>query len=295
MADRDDIIDGMAAKLWHEAYGQYLAKRMGRHSPPSRRFPPPPPVANKAAIDLERLYQAVNQEPLVRLLGLEVDAYDRWNIGRVDAKQFGRDLAGRALGRPEHTFETCIKFPSFVVEFDGAELTWHGEYNGDVPATRNPPRDPHEVPHTKTVAETRRLLAKMEHCSKDCRGWDIFDTVRGFEIQVCDECNSRSQQLSDDDVAQLPEAKKALAEAEATYAENPGKRVSYEQVRPTSGAYVYIEKVSHKAGTAVRSFEKVKLIGPGRRGGAWTYEGEDGELYGSSGPFYVRKNPCGGS
>lgn len=233
MATVDDIIDGMAARIWYEAYGQYLAKRMGRSSPPSRRYPAPPAAASKAALDLEQLYQAVNQQSLGALFASEKEAYARWNIGRADPNQFGRDLAMRALGTATpHGFETCIRFPVFHVTFDGSDLAWHGEHDAGVAQARNPPRnpprDPHDVPHVKTVAEVRRLLAKVTPCDSQCPGWGIFNEQEGRpEIQVCDECMTslqKSHRLSDDDVAQLAEAQKALREAQArTLEENPAR------------------------------------------------------------------------
>ncbi len=95
------------------------------------------------------------------------------------------------------------------------------------------PKKPHEVHHVKTAAETRRILAslkKADRCSDDCPGWGIFNEHEGRpEIQVCDECMTslpKHVRLSDDDVAQLAEARRALKAAEARvleddYEENP--------------------------------------------------------------------------
>lgn len=82
------------------------------------------------------------------------------------------------------------------------------------------------APHTKSLAEVRQLLARRrQKCHRDCPGWAVFETVRGDEIQVCDECNTlqpKAVRLSDDDVAQLPEAQKALREVVAEdLEENP--------------------------------------------------------------------------
>jgi hypothetical protein len=84
------------------------------------------------------------------------------------------------------------------------------------------PRSPDDVPHVKTVTEVRQILGKLkkkERCSDDCPGWAIFNESLGRpEIEVCDECMTalpKHLRLSDDDVAQLPEARRELKEAEA--------------------------------------------------------------------------------
>lgn len=91
-----------------------------------------------------------------------------------------------------------------------------------------------EVPHTKSLAEVRNILARIKRsdaCSDSCPGWAVFDTNRGFEIQVCDDCMRslpKAIRLSDDDVAQLPEAQKSLREVQAEWMEdleeNPRRR-----------------------------------------------------------------------
>jgi len=64
------------------------------------------------------------------------------------------------------------------------------------------------------VEEIRRRIAHLLpefRCYPECPGWAIFDSDwRGFEIELCDECNSyreESCKLGDHDVAKLPEAK----------------------------------------------------------------------------------------
>jgi hypothetical protein len=62
----------------------------------------------------------------------------------------------------------------------------------------------------KTVAAIRALLGRRRReCEDvDCPGWDVFEAGRGLEIQRCDACCP--DELGDDDVARLPEAKLAL-------------------------------------------------------------------------------------
>lgn len=71
---------------------------------------------------------------------------------------------------------------------------------------------------TKTVAETRKLLAARPwKCSPTCPGWAVFDEgTDRVAIQRCDECMEevpKHLRVSDDDVAQLPEAKAELTAA----------------------------------------------------------------------------------
>jgi hypothetical protein len=67
------------------------------------------------------------------------------------------------------------------------------------------------------AAEVRRLRAQLAalpraaRCQPRCKGWEIFN---GDTIQACDECQRARKDLglaslSDDDVAQLPEAQRA--------------------------------------------------------------------------------------
>lgn len=242
MIELRTIADGVAYALWEHAWDASHASSGGLP------WPPPAPV-KKAARDLLDLYEKINDDKAAALAKTE---------GARDLGEFGDVLARAALGDRHSTRYQVVrslktgrtksrktipaaayakqfkhtKVPTFEIELVGDDLFWQG--GASEGTTYSPhegfgrgkanPKQPHEVQHTKTVAETRRLIAKMDHCSKGCQGWDIFDTNRGFEIQVCDECNSslsKAQQLADVDVAQLPEAKKALAEANETYAENP--------------------------------------------------------------------------
>ncbi len=71
---------------------------------------------------------------------------------------------------------------------------------------------------TLSPAETRRRIAALGRRRCGCPGWAIFDTARGLEIERCDECfygTDVHEVVSDDDVAGLPEAQAALADAVA--------------------------------------------------------------------------------
>jgi hypothetical protein len=61
---------------------------------------------------------------------------------------------------------------------------------------------------------TRALLAAIpedERCYPGCKGWGVFMTgSRGWEIEVCDDC-CRGRAITDEDVAELPEAQAALS------------------------------------------------------------------------------------
>jgi hypothetical protein len=120
---------------------------------------------------------------------------------------------------------------------DPAErLQWIPRYDDKSPAQKRQripfapgqnPKSIDEVPHVKTVTEVRQILAKLkkkDRCSDDCPGWAIFNESLGRpEIQVCDECMTalpKHLRLSDDDVAQLPEARRELKEAEARVIED---------------------------------------------------------------------------
>jgi hypothetical protein len=87
----------------------------------------------------------------------------------------------------------------------------------------NPPRKPHDVPHTKTVAEVREILSripKAQRCDDICPGWVVSESDRyGTQVEVCDECMTalpKALRLTDEEVAQLPEAKRELAKTIAT-------------------------------------------------------------------------------
>ena len=81
----------------------------------------------------------------------------------------------------------------------------------------------------KESPEVRRIRAQLaaiparHRCSSRCRGWAVFNADTHPEIEVCDECQAGAQiaglgELTDDDVAQLPEAERALRRAEAKLA-----------------------------------------------------------------------------
>src|SRR6185295_1510111 len=179
----------MAQALWAAASG-------ARHA-----SGPPTPAAIKAAQDLARLYEEANEGSLIGLNGFKDDDGD-----------FGRRLAVAALhlggATPTAYLPDEVSVPIFSVRLVGHDLIWDGGWR--LPE-RNP-RKPHDVPHTKTVAETRAILAripKAERCDAGCPGWIVAETNtdRGDEIEVCDECMGalpKAIRLSDDDVAQLP-------------------------------------------------------------------------------------------
>ncbi len=73
-------------------------------------------------------------------------------------------------------------------------------------------------------AIVRAVLASLsphERCHEACPGWIVshVDREPGIEIEVCDDCaNARERRklgarLYDEDVARLPEARRALREA----------------------------------------------------------------------------------
>ncbi len=71
-----------------------------------------------------------------------------------------------------------------------------------------------------TIRQVRAALRTIERCSPSCPGWGIFESdSRGIEIERCDACchkaggGPRGRDLRDDDLAVLPEAKKALKRA----------------------------------------------------------------------------------
>jgi hypothetical protein len=171
------------------------------------------------------------------------------DLDRDDAIAFGRSAyimgmtasqamsAARKQGMPEHLIPV-------VAEYWAKERsdTIHGGFRSNAKpkdytmreASEFEGKESHtfeEVPHTKSLAEVRQLLARRtKRCSRSCPGWDVFETSRGFEIQVCDECNSlqpASLQLSDADVEQLPEAQKKLREVVAENMEQNPPAMSY--------------------------------------------------------------------
>lgn len=205
-----------------------------------------------AAKDLAELYENANDDVMPSLYsklqdvedpdrGLYMNEYAGFSFGALlvvwatsaeARREWARALGGRLV------------IPSFRISYKNGELVWSGDSGG---VAKNP-RAPHEVEHTKTVAEVRQILAgptpkNARKCSDDCKGWDVFDTERGLEIEACDDCNrlrAPALRLSDDDVAQLPEAQKALREAAAgELEENPDGRFTdkgermYEDVKAT--------------------------------------------------------------
>lgn len=88
----------------------------------------------------------------------------------------------------------------------------------------NPPGNamPPGIGANDPAQRTRGMLAQRsisDRCSDTCQGWDIFDTDRGFEIESCDECNANARRadlpaVTDADVSLLPEARRALREAQ---------------------------------------------------------------------------------
>lgn len=72
----------------------------------------------------------------------------------------------------------------------------------------------------ETITRTRVLLAGRAPCAPDCPGWTIASVDRdpSLEVQVCDACFHGAvlaAALTDDDVAVLPEARRALEAAAA--------------------------------------------------------------------------------
>ena len=68
----------------------------------------------------------------------------------------------------------------------------------------------------RSLTAVRVILAlRQERCAPNCPGWFVATPDnRGPEVQRCDECvatNNLGDYLTDDDVAQLPEARVALA------------------------------------------------------------------------------------
>lgn len=64
-----------------------------------------------------------------------------------------------------------------------------------------------------SVAAIRRKLSASSRCYPDCPGWAVFN---GREIQACDACSPA--ELTDADLARLPEARAALAETAVAHA-----------------------------------------------------------------------------
>jgi len=64
------------------------------------------------------------------------------------------------------------------------------------------------------IKEVRHILATRKHrCDPECPGWFVTED-EPLHIERCDECFAcQERKLTDDDVALLPEAEKALKEA----------------------------------------------------------------------------------
>jgi len=78
-------------------------------------------------------------------------------------------------------------------------------------------------------------------CEPGCRMWDVFDTIRGLEIQACDECwRIVGEAVYDDWCAALPEARAVMKARRAcgdntdprrfTCDESPGEEVSWAEM-----------------------------------------------------------------
>jgi hypothetical protein len=73
-----------------------------------------------------------------------------------------------------------------------------------------------------------KLRKHTDRCSNTCRGWDVFHTGAGFEIETCDDCWSgikAPHRLTDDEAAFLPEAIEALKAEVHAYAKMHDRQV----------------------------------------------------------------------
>lgn len=70
-----------------------------------------------------------------------------------------------------------------------------------------------EVQDYAVVAQHTRdkLAAIAGRCDPGCPGWAIFETDRGLDPEVCDECNEGRNNVVDFDLDLLPEVQLALA------------------------------------------------------------------------------------
>jgi hypothetical protein len=200
----------MTQELWAHAWEADGSR------PPAKRPRGVPGAIKKATRDLVKIYGDVNDVDSMTALyrkARDVGFESKDRPGAAGAYSFGRWLVDVAVGKSVTWMSIppmpSIKTPQFKIAFDGETISWDGDSE---PALAR--SNPHE---SKTLAETREILAgRTEKCYPTCQGWEVFetDTERGDEIQVCDECMSylpKAQRLSDDDVAQLPEAQLALA------------------------------------------------------------------------------------
>ncbi len=192
------IIDGMAWAIW-----EHLTPGRQRKNRPSLAFLA---GAHQAASELDRLYEELNGTSVRNLFIATGRAPNQPQYER-----FGEDLARAALGEESAT-NSSIKIPQFSVKLvnNGLDLEWDG-----IAEVR--PRAPAEVPHKKTIAEVREILAmsKYPRCSDTCPGWIVSESDNyGIQVETCDECMSalpKAIRLTDAEVAQLPEAKAELA------------------------------------------------------------------------------------
>lgn len=107
------------------------------------------------------------------------------------------------------------------------------------------------------------VAARTERCSRGCPGWAVFD---GDHIEACDECNSYARDsgartVTDDDVAGLPEAQRALqrelAQSNPATLTAKGKRM-----------YKAIEKGYRKVGeTKAKEVAARTVLSRARQGG----------------------------
>lgn len=246
---RAEILEGMTIALWKDAVDVRSREGRGPRKIRTSVVAAEQRAVIPAAEDLVKLYEANIAAAVGAPTKIEF-YYEAQRLGGIkNAYQFGFHLADLAVatGRRRRAHYQDVSVPLFEVRFDGNEITWEGF--GELEGRRRVnPRSPHEVEHTKTVAEVREILAgptpkNARKCTPSCSGWDVFETDRGLEVQACDDCNrlrAPALRLSDDDVAQLPEAQKALREAAAAeLEENPAGRFTekgermYEDIKAT--------------------------------------------------------------
>lgn len=179
------IREGMARTLWVTAYGDFVEEQRNSkargHADLERPgpgedwedyAPATPEAAEKAADDLIALFEAANDGSPVVQMFGVAMQVDR---GRTDEY----DL---------------------LAHKDVAHIA------GVTPDTAG----------TKRIRKELARLPRSQRCDPSCPGWAVFD---GDNIQRCDECARAARRvvpgnfrILDDEVARLPEAKKALAE-----------------------------------------------------------------------------------
>jgi len=148
------------------------------------------------------------------------------------ARAFGELLAMQAMGTgvrwsDAHVVERATRhgrvqfdprIPHFDVHFDGVDISWEGDggRGPDERRRRGNPDPGAPAPSVQSTAGVAGVLARRRlRCSGGCRGWDVFDSNEGVQIQACDECNAIASAaglptVTDDEVAALPEAQQAL-------------------------------------------------------------------------------------